>query len=737
RAGLFVKEAFKEQFKTTTFLPRIISIEEFIIEVSELHLIDNTHLIFEFYNIYKLNYNEENEIDSFDKFYEWGTIALNDFNEIDRHLISPKTIFKNLSDLNRIEDWNPQTPLTSKYLTFFDYLHTYYNQLYNLLLEKKIGYQGMLYREAVHNIQNFINNHESNHFVFAGFNALNKAEETIFQELLEHNIASVYWDINKEMLESKFNIGHFLKRYKNDWNYYKKNPFLWVEEGQPITTDLQIIGIPKKVSQLKFAGEILQKLPDYNKTALILADENLLPVALNSLPIEVQQVNITMGLPLNSVPAKHLFENLFILINPKNQEGKNHTFFYYNDVINFFRQSYLLKLSNKDLQSIDSYFQKNIIKQNKLFLSKEDILEFIEIYYPDNRSILSSFFNSNNKNVSVIIKSVLLLIHELLKVNVALEREYLLRFNTIFLELEVLNDTYKDVISLKILHQLFNQLVKTEQLSFQGEPLSGLQIMGVLESRVLDFNTLIITGVNEGILPSGNKDISFIPFDIKKHFELPTFIERDLIFSYHFFRLLQRSSTIYLIYNSETDSLGASEKSRFLTQLEILYPYIKQTIVSPIVGNNSKKLIEVKKTPEIIEKIKLKLEKGISPSALSTYVRNPIEFYQKYILDIKELEELEEILELNTFGTIVHETLKELYTPFISSIMTLDSITLMRKEYVEKLDNQFTKFYKKGDLQTGKNKLITEVAKKYIELMLDLDLYDIESKAEIGVDMLE
>ncbi|MDP3352938.1 MAG: PD-(D/E)XK nuclease family protein [Flavobacteriaceae bacterium] len=735
RAGLFVKESFKEQFKTTTFLPQIISIEEFIIEISELQLIDNIHLMFEFYNIYKLNYKKE--VDSFDKFYEWATIALNDFNEIDRHLIYPKTIFQNLSDLNRIEDWNPQTPLTSNYITFFDYLHTYYNQLYNLLLEKKIGYQGMLYREAVNNIQNFINNHVSHHFVFAGFNALNKAEETIFQELLEHEMASVYWDINQEMLESNFKIGHFLKRYKNEWNYYKKNPFLWVEEGQSITNNIEIIGIPKKVSQLKYAGEILQKLTNFNKAALILADESLLPAALNSLPEEVKQVNITMGLPLNSVPAKHLFENLFLLINPKNQEDKINTFFYYNDVINFFRQSYLLRLSDKDLQAIDSYFQENIINSNKLFLSKEDILKFIEINYSENISILGSFFTTQTENVSSIIKGVLLLIQELLKVNVELDREYLLRFNTIFLELDVLNETHKDVISLKILHQLFNQLVKTEQLSFQGEPLNGLQIMGVLESRVLDFNTLIITGVNEGILPSGNKDISFIPFDIKKHFGLPTFIERDLIFSYHFFRLLQRASTIYLIYNSETDSLGASEKSRFLTQLEILYPSIKQFIVSPNVSNNLKKLIEVKKTPEIIEKIKSKLKRGISPSALATYVRNPIEFYQRYVLEIKEMEELEETMELNTFGTIIHETLKELYTPFINSILTIDSVNLMKKEYVERLGIQFVKYYKKGDLQTGKNKLITEVAKKYVELMLDLDLKDIENNTEIHILALE
>ncbi|MDP2089303.1 MAG: PD-(D/E)XK nuclease family protein [Flavobacteriaceae bacterium] len=734
RAGLFIKEAFKEQFETTTFLPQIISIEEFIAEVSELQLADNMHLMFEFYNIYKINYKKEP--DTFDKFYEWATIALNDFNEIDRHLISPKTIFQNLSDLNRIEDWTPKTPLTTKYLTFFDYLYAYYTQLNHQLLEKKIGYQGMLYREAVQNIQNFMNNHTNHHFVFAGFNALNKAEEIIFQELLEHHIASVYWDINQEMLDSKFKIGHFLKKYKEEWNYYKINPFLWVDKNHSLTNNIQSIGIPKKISQLKYVGEILQQLPDFNQTALVLADENLLPVALNSLPEQVKQVNITMGLPLNLVPAKHLFESLFLLINPKKQENKTKSVFYYNDVINFFRQSYLLKLANKDLQSIDFYFQENIVRQNKLFLSKEEIRQFINHYFSENNAVLSLFFDDSS-NVSHIIKGILSLIQELLKVNFGLDREYLLRFNSVFQELEFLNDTYKEVISVTILQQLFNQLVKTEQLSFQGEPLSGLQIMGVLESRALDFKTLIITGINEGILPSGNKDISFIPFDIKKHFELPTFIERDLIFSYHFFRLLQRASTIYLIYNSETDSLGASEKSRFLTQLEILHPQMEQIIISPVVTNKPVKLFEVEKTPEIIAKIKEKFQNGISPSALATYVRNPMDFYQRYVLEIKELQELEETIEANTFGTIIHETLKEIYKPFIDEILTINSIKSMRKLFVDELERQFIKYFKKGELQTGKNKLMTEVAKKYIQLMLDLEVNDIENNDEIGILALE
>ncbi len=735
RAGLFLKEEFKVQCSTTTFLPKIISIESFIEEVAEIQLANNIHLMFEFYDIYK-KYTPKDP-DSFDKFYEWASVVLNDFNEIDRHLVNPTTIFQNLSDLNRIQDWNPQTPLTDKYLSFFDYLYTYYIHFYQHLLSKKIGYQGMLYREAVQNIQNFINNHANHHFVFAGFNALNKAEEFIFQELLEHNLASVYWDINQEMLESAFNIGYFIKKYKETWNHYQTNPFLWIDESPSFTNEIHAIGIPKKISQLKYAGELLQQLLDFNQTALVLADENLLPVALNSLPDIVKQVNITMGLPLYLVPAKQLFETLFLLINPKNQENKSKQIFYYRNVINFFKQPYLLKLASTDLQAIDLFFQKNTIEQNKLFLSKDEIQQFINIHFSENAAILLPFFEENQQDVSNTIANILKLIQELLTLNSGLDREYLLKFNSIFQELEFLNTKYEDLENLKILQQLFTQLVKTEQLSFQGEPLSGLQIMGVLESRVLDFKTVIITGVNEGILPSGNKDFSFIPFDIKKHFELPTFLERDLIFSYHFFRLIQRTENVYLIYNSETDMLGASEKSRFLTQLEILHPQLKHTTVAPEVTNNPVKLIQIEKTAEIVSKIKDKMQSGISPSALATYIRNPIEFYQRYVLEIRELKDLEESMETSTFGNIIHEVLENLYQNFVGKKLTKEAIELMKTQYVHQLKEQFLYYFKKGELQTGKNRLITEVAKKYIEILLEMELNEVESTHDITIIDLE
>lgn len=715
RAGLFVKEAFKKQLKNTILLPKIISIENFIVEISELTPIANLHLLCEFYKIYKNTSPEK--IEPFEVFYEWGTVVLNDFNEIDRHLINPEQLFKTLANVKRIDDWSPQTPLISNYLNFFNYLQQYYNQLYETLLQKKGGYQGMMYREAVQNLQLFINNNQDNHFVFAGFNALNKSEEIIFQELLEQNLATVYWDINQTLISSSFEIGYFLKKYKNEWKYYQNNPFLWIEDKSITSNSIEIIGIPKRVSQLKYAGEILNQQADYNNTALILADEQLLTVALNSLPSKVENVNITMGLPLHITPVKDLFESLFRLIQPSTETKT----YYFEDVLRFFKQPYIVKSSNDTTNTFNLYVQENIINQQKLFISAELITELLGNYFHELKEELAPFFDKTLISMKQLLNQINILIEKLLNFSNGIEREYLYRFLSIFNELEWLNESYEDVISISTIRKLWLQLTKNEQLSFQGEPLSGLQIMGVLESRALDFKTLIISGLNEGVLPKGSKEFSFIPFEVKKHFNLPTFIERDLIFSYHFFRLLQRAEKVYLIYNSETDALGASEKSRFLTQLEVINPEIKHRIVSPIVENNPLQLKQINKTPEVIEKVKAKFQSGISPSALAAYIRNPLEFYQKYVLNIWETQEMEETMEANTFGNIIHKTLENLFLPYLNTKLTFEHLKEINEKKIVFLNQQFLEHYKHGDLKTGKNRLLKEVAIKYIDKLIGIE----------------
>ena len=261
--------------------------------------------------------------------------------------------------------------------------------------------------------------------------------------------------------------------------------------------------------------------------------------------------------------------------------------------------------------------------------------------------------------------------------------------------------------------------------------------MGMLETRVLDFETVIITSVNEGVLPGGKNDSSFIPFDVKKYFGLPTYQEKDAIFSYHFQRLLQRAKNVYLIYNTESDGYGSGEKSRFLTQLELNNPTITTTIISPKVQRTEVDLIQIEKTSEVIQKLKEVFTKGISPSALATYIYNPIRFYEQKILGIKEDNEVEETIAANTMGSVIHDVLEELYLPFVGSFLRKENLVAMQKKCTTLLTKYFEKHYSKGNLQTGKNKLIFEVSKNHINRFLKQELQLINQNKQLKIIALE
>jgi hypothetical protein len=279
--------------------------------------------------------------------------------------------------------------------------------------------------------------------------------------------------------------------------------------------------------------------------------------------------------------------------------------------------------------------------------------------------------------------------------------------------------------------------VNSEKLSFQGEPLEGLQLMGMLETRVIDFETVIITSANEGVLPMSKSEKSFIPLDVKKHFGLPTYQEKDAIFSYHFHRLLHRAKNIYLVYNTEGDAFGTGEKSRFLNQLEIERNDIKYKILTPKTTINNKGLIEIKKSESLMNSLHELAKKGVSPSALATYIYNPIDFYYQKVLKIKDVEEVEETVAVNTMGTVIHETLEELYKPYINQILTKDCIKKMNSQSELIVEKTFQKIYLNGEIDTGKNKLIFEVSKKYIDRFLQLELEDILDGKQIKIIALE
>jgi len=735
RACVFLKEDLLQKIPTTSFLPKIVSIENYIQELADIHLIDNTQLLFEFYNIYIKHLPKKN-IENFETFSQWATIALHDFNEIDSYLVDSKDFFSNLKDVKKLDDWfqdKKPSQLAVNYLEFFEYLNVLYVELYESLKNNKFGYQGLIYKEATENLEFYINNIENNHVVLVGFNALNKAEEYIFQELLNNNVASIYWDANESYFDKKNEAGVFLRKYKSEWAYYKNNPFLWNEIDEKKDQQIYIVGAPKNITQIKYAGELLSEFQNFNKTALVLADENLLSLTLNSLPNNVQNINITMGYPLKDIPVAGLFDKLFKLhLNQHKFNKVAECQFYYKDVLNLLNDSFLNKLFGENLQNIIL----KIKKENNIFLSVNEIKKYCSKEEVEELTLLFSLFSLSN-NVNKIISQCIGLINVLKEFVEGVEKEYLFRFYNVFQQLETLNSKYNHINDLKTLNLFYNQVLRNEKLSFQGEPLQGLQLMGMLETRVLDFETVIITSVNEGILPGGKNEFSFIPFDVKKYFGLPTYQEKDAIFSYHFQRLLQRAKTVYLIYNTETDGYGSGEKSRFLTQLEINNPNIIKTVISPKLQNSKAEILEVEKTPDVLEKLKDVFSKGISPSALSNYIYNPISFYEQKVLKIKEVDEVEETIAANTMGTVIHEVLEQMYTPFIGKFVSKENIAEMQKSIDKLLLFNFEKIYLKGNIKTGKNKIIFEVSKKYIQNFLKDELKVIGNNNQLKIIALE
>ena len=735
RAKVFLKQTLKDKI-SVGFLPEALNIEQFVQQVSGIEKADSIQLLFHFYTIYK---NLEKDPDSFDTFSSWAFTVLQDFNEIDQHLVDTKEIFVYIRDIERLKKWSvagsfTETEFMKDHYSFLEKLNNFYPPLYQFLLEKKIGYQGLMYREACSNIDGYIEKNVHKKFFFIGFNALNKAEEFLFQKVLESNNSEIYWDLDALFFNTNHQAGTFIRKYKKEWKYYEKNPLKTLSTSFSGPKNIQIIGASKNTTQIKYAGEILENFKDFKNTALILADETLLPITLNSLPKNINAINITMGYPLKDIPTTSLLFSIFQLF--VSQEKLQKTIvneFYHKDVVRFLKHQSVYKLlSDKNSALVDN-FTEEIGKENLIFISKAQIESILIDTIASVKSGISAIFNSYT-TINEFLDRILNLIALLKEDVTTLEKEYLFRFYTAFTQLKTLQTEYEYFTDLKTLFLFFKQLISSETLSFQGEPLRGLQLMGMLETRVLDFENIILTSTNEGVLPASSQQNSFIPFDVKIEFGLPTFKEKDAIFSYHFFRLLQRAKNVFILYNTEHDVFGSGEKSRFVTQLEMMRDDIIYKNISPKVIPSKTALKEIPKNKVTFERLKELAEKGISPSALTNYLYNPVSFYKQKILKIKEFDDVEETVAFNTLGTVVHEVLDELYTPFVGRFLSEDNVSNMEKEANNLVKKHFKIQFKNGDISTGKNRLIFEVANRFVSNFLSKEkelLKDKKNKLKI------
>ena len=741
RAGVFLKHQLSTLLDQPIFSPKILSIEEFVEELSGLQSVPNTELLFRLYETYK-NLTKASDQESFDSFSKWAQILLQDFNEIDRYLIPQEQIFDYLNAIKELNHWSleaPQTDLIKNHLNFWKRLKEFYLSFTDNLLQSKNGYQGLIYREACENLETYIENQNGIKHVFIGFNALNESESRIIQGLIQNDLAHIYWDIDKTFIDDTIHdAGLFLRAHKKKWNYFKKQPFNWASTHYKTQKNIQVVGIPKFVGQAKYIGQLLENISKANKNlssvAVVLGEENLLMPVLNSIPKAISKLNVTMGLSLSYVPLASFFEYLFSI------HKSNTASFYYKDVISILSHPSIYPLFEAESGNTSSYLVERIQKNNLVYITDEELIK----YAISHKELITLIFKSWEDKPEIALKNCSNFIFKM-KANLdnnkqsnRLKLEYLYRFNTLFNQLLELNNNYQHINSITVLHSIYKELLSLETLDFKGEPLEGLQIMGMLESRVLDFETVIISSVNEGILPSGKTNNSFIPFDVKVENNLPTYKEKDAVYTYHFYRLLQRAKNVYILYNTEVDALKGGEKSRFITQLEYEGIHkIKHTIVSPEVPIIEKQLKQIVKTPLVIRRLKELSHKGFSPSSLTNYMRNPMGFYCEKILEIKAFEDVEENIAANTLGSVIHNTLEDFYKPLEGIFLNLDHLSAFETKIKETVTKHFKNLYKDGDFTKGKNLIIFEIAQRYISNFIHSEIESLKAGNQIKILAIE
>lgn len=718
RVGLFLNKEIASRYKHPIFAPLTLSIEDYIQELSGLHILPDIEILPYFYQAYCLIEKEESR-DSFDSFIGWAPTILKDFNELDRYLVNTDQFFDYLGNYKALDTdrhWsleaNP-TEMVTKYLDFWQKLSIYYKALTNLLRQQEIAYQGMAYRVAFTQLE--AQQSSTNPIIFMGLNALNTVESKIIQDLLNSGKALIYWDTDEYFMKRSYHeAGKFIREHKSTWNYYQSN-------------DLELIGTryvdPKTINLIATTGNLgivqaarkhleLLSQEELLNTAVVLADEQLLLPFLNALPDHVNTFNITMGLTLDQLPISSFFIDFFKLHQEQTMEG-----FYYKNVIRVLESNYSSLMAPYQVKKLLSTIrQQNLIqlKQEDLEIDGNLFLKQLLTPLNDPKTILN-----RTKHILEELKQILLATE-----NNRLELEQLLGMFEVMDELSDLirdNDQIKD---LKTLTHLLRQLLPLKKLDFIGEPVKGLQIMGLLETRALDYKNILMLSVNEGILPAGKAYNSYIPHEMKRAFNLPTYTEKDSVYAYHFYRLLHRCDSATFIYNSESDTLGGGEKSRFLLQLErdgLSSHQIKHTSyfhkVHPITNHS----IQIIKEPLYFERLKEIATTGFSPSALTSYVRNPIDFFSSKILRISDLEDVEEDIALNTMGSIIHEALDKLYQPFQKVILKLTDYEKLESQIKSELDLAYTNCYQSQSIPVGKNKIIYEVALHYVKKMIAAD----------------
>ncbi|RYU97199.1 PD-(D/E)XK nuclease family protein [Emticicia agri] len=750
RAVYYFKRYLARVSKVPFLAPQVFAIDDFVAKMSGFNQIDAVGLLFELYETFRKYDPNVN----FDRFIAWAPTLLRDFDTIDQYLIGdPKALFDYISEAQTIARWNLElekiskpfvesTSNTDKYFKLFENIYHVYNDLHRELRIKGFCYRGMSYRLLAEEVDTLLlENRVFEKFYFIGFNAFSKSEEKVIEKLVKANMAEMLWDSDEYFMNPKFNHkgGNQLRKYKvggkfGQWNW--KTDHLLTDEKK-----IRIIGVENSTLQTKVAGaiyaDVIAEKPD-TPTAIVLCDENLLYPLMYSLDNAVSDFNITMGLSLRGSMLFTLIDAIFELQQNvaefKDKSGEtvkvakyshrhifkvlNHPFCRRYEQMNYINQESSFKIN------IFRETLRRIIQGNLVYLSEEEMLEFGR-----GDKLFRILFTRWGDNSQKSLQAFYDLIDELRAVyresKDAIETEYLYLFLTILNRLEKIQFNNRQLNLRSFKHFLY-ELIKQEKIPFSGEPIANLQIMGMLETRCLDFERVIFLSVNEGVLPATRHLNSLIPFDASIEFGLPVHSDQNAIMSYHFFRLMQRAKEIdilYVIPTGEGVSGGATEKSRFILQIEnelakenkkiqISYPKVKynKTADKDVVSK-----IAIHKTTDILAEVSQLISgNGLYPTYLNEYLHCTMKFYFNKIARISKREEVDENFGADIFGTWLHNTLEKIDNDF-GPMITKELIDSIVSEIPKRLETAYLEQFGGYVIDSGMNYLLKQVAEQLLE----------------------
>jgi hypothetical protein len=728
RPIVFIRQILQEN-NYSGFLPNFFTIEELIDRIADKQPIQGISLWLFAFDVYKsLNLIPN---DDFAEFLKWFPTLQKDWDDILKFSDSDQAVLQYMFDEERIKDWaqnlgdDDDVP-RKKFLNFWKNMNVFLPVLKQKLEDRNWATSGMIHERAKKKIVDFAKTTSEN-FVFCGFNAFTPVEEKLVRSLLQWDKGQCFFQADHYYFDDeRQEAGKFLRNHKTWKEFNDSRAFQWIEDDFNQPKNIKVYEVSGNVTQTKILPEIFKEINNktYSNTAVVLLDENLLPASLDVM-YAVQNLNITMGFPLKNLSFSNAVKQLFYL---QKQLEKNKSSYYYRDIFPILEE---LPKSVED-EEVISQFKLKIEERNIVYISRKLLMELLSGL---------SYFNllqkadSTGEYLDMLIdfcKHV-----KWLEID-DIQYENVSHFENAFRIIKNQILPYNFEIKMETLEILINQHINSESIDFQGEPLRGLQIMGLLETRLLNFENVIMLSVNEGKLPLGNSQNTYIPFDIRRFFDLHTFLENDSIYAYHFYRLIQDAKNVHLLFNALSSGINTGEKSRFITQIEMESCHkIEHLIIENSSEPISSQPIEFTKTDIVMERLE-KWKEKVSASHLTSYLYNPIDFYLSKILNTSETDEIEEELSVKNYGNLVHYSLQEVYeilkgkvlkeNDLIESIKVIDQYINIA---IEKLKHQ-PEFYEKG-----MNFIHKAIAKKVIESILNYDLELIKKGNKLEIIAIE